>query len=428
MSGRLLPVLVFLVALVLAAMAWVAGFFTGVVVQQPRTKAPAHVERPPNFGLYDEAWRVVNREFYGERPASRSVTSNAVQGLVEALDDPYAAVLAADEVTAADEDPFHPHLVDTLGIWVEPVSGGANVLSVVPGSPAAAAKVSAEAEEDTRAGILPGDRILAAGEVALAGLSLARVKEALAGRGGDEEEHARGAADAERADTGAPGDTATLVVQRGDGPAFAVEIERAVVEVPGVAVTRPQPEVVVIALSHLDDEVLGKLDTALAALNEDPVEALVLDLRDNPGGSQEIARQVAGRFMKGDVWQEVTRDGAVSLQKANNDDAPSFRAPKRLVVLVNAGTAAGAEMVAAALRDGAGARLVGQPTLGKGTVQGLFPLVDGSLLRLTTAHWQTLAGLDADGVGLAPDAVVEGAAAQLETAVALALGSATAGG
>ncbi len=421
MSRRALPILVFVVALFLAGMAWVAGFVTGVVVHQPRTAVPAHVEPPPNFALYDEAWGVVNREFYGQRPAPESVTGDAVQGLVEALDDPYAAILAADEATGQD-DPFHPHLVDTLGLWVEPVSGGANVLSVVPGSPAATATAPGEDEGETRPAVLPGDRILAANDVALAGMGLAKVKAALAG---DAEEPA---ADSRASATAEPRDTTTLVLQRGDGPPFAVEIERAPVEVPNVVVTRPRPGVAVIALTHLDDPVLTEIDAVLSDLAQDPAEAIVLDLRDNPGGDLGVARQVAGRFMKGEVWREVTQDGELTPQKADLDGAPSFPAPQRLVVLVNAGTAAGAEMLAAALRDGAGATLVGEATLGKGTLQGLFPLADGSLLRLTTAHWQTLTGTDVDGIGLDPDQAVDGADAQLDAAVALALRSVTAGG
>jgi carboxyl-terminal processing protease len=391
---RALPVLVFVVALALAGMAWLAGFATGVVVNPPLAIAPAQVSPPANFGLFDEAWGVVNREFYGKRPAPADIANGAVAGLVGALDDPYAAFVRAQD-RQPGVDPFHPALIDGLGAWVEPVADGVVVVALAPDSPAAKAK------------LLPGDLVLAGGDKPLAGMSYSDALKALAGNVDSK---------------------VTLVLQRQGGAPQSVEVTRAKVEVPDVVVSRPRPGVLMLRPSHFDANVVAGLDEALAGLKGEPADALVLDLRDNPGGSLDSVRAVAGRFFAGDVWTEVTKSGQATPRAADATGAPDFPRPKRIVVLVNGGTTDGAEMLAGALRDRAGARLVGATTFGKGTVQDETVLPGDALLRLTVAQWRTPTGAEVDGHGLKPDQVVDGAAAQLDAALAAAAQPVTAGG
>lgn len=427
---RLMPILVFLGALVLAGIAWVAGFATFYVLKPPVTSAPANVEAPPRFALFNEAWGVVNREFYGEHPVAADVAKGAVAGLVAALGDDYGAYLTKEQA-AEGKDPFHPRLIESLGLWVEPVANGAVVLSIVPDSPAAlAVQPAAEGVTDTVpvAAILPGDHILAAGDQPLAGLDEVAMVAALSGK----PLPARaGEATDDAAATPTPiSDTAKaqLVLQRGDAQPMSVEVERGMVVLPNAALTRPAPGTAVLRLTHLDGDVLSELDEALASLQGEPAKALVLDLRDNPGGNPDVVRAVAGRFMDGDVWVEVDKAGDRTARAADTDGAPNFPRPERLVVLVNQGTAAGAEQLAAALRERSGARIVGQPTFGKASVQAVQTLADGSLLRLTVGSWETPGGTTVAGGGLKPDLAVDGADDQMDAALAAAGGSATAGG
>jgi carboxyl-terminal processing protease len=430
---RVMPILVFLGALVLAGAAWLAGFTTYYVLKPPVTSAPADVAAPPRFALFNEAWGVVNREFYGKRPVAADVAKGAVAGLVNALGDDYGAYLTKEQA-AEDEDPFHPRLIESLGLWVEPVANGAVVLSVVPGSPAAVALVAPDEGVSSTVktpAILPGDHVLAAGDQPLAGLDELAMVAALSGKplppaAGQPVDTA--AATPRPALSVTETAKAQLVLQRGDAQPTSVEVPRGAVLLSNVAMTRPAPDTAVLRLSHLDADVLADLDKALAELQAAPAKALVLDLRDNPGGSPAVVQAVAGRFLDGDVWVEVGKGGTRTARKADSDGAPDFPRPERLVVLVNQGTAAGAEQLAAALREGAGARIIGQPTFGKASVQAIQTLKDGSLLRLTVGTWETPSGASVADGGLQPDEAVDGAQDQMDAALAAAGGSVTAGG
>jgi carboxyl-terminal processing protease len=144
--------------------------------------------------------------------------------------------------------------------------------------------------------------------------------------------------------------------------------------------------------------------------------ALILELRNNPGGDLATLVEVAGRFIDGPAWREVRADGTETDHAAQNTAGKALPGKVRLVVLANAGTAGTAEMLAGALRDRRQARIIGTPSFGRGTVQSAWSLDDGSWLRMTTAEWRTPSGTPVDGVGLTPDESVDGAEAQTAAA------------
>jgi carboxyl-terminal processing protease len=256
--------------------------------------------------------------------------------------------------------------------------------------------------------IRPGDRILAAGDRPLAGLAVREALEALTGPD--------------------PALPAELVLQRADGQPFGVSVPHRPVEVPELAVDRPRPGVVMLRPGRLDARSLAALDAALGETAAEGPGSMVLDLRDNPGGDLETVRAFAGRFFDGQAWTELDRDGQPTARAAERSGAPRVAAPERLVVLVNGGTAGGAEMLAAALHEQAGARLIGEPTFGKAAIQSVATLADGSQLRLTVGSWQSPGGVTVADGGLEPDETVAGSAAQLDAALAALSGAKAAGG
>ncbi|MFN8423545.1 MAG: hypothetical protein U0470_09240 [Anaerolineae bacterium] len=109
------------------------------------------VAPPAQFGLYGEAWNYVNQEFYGDRPSPAQITDGAIEGMVEALDDPWALVVtessaggAASLPMPSADDPLAPQLIAPLGLWIADTSRGARILAVVPDGPAAKAELRAD--------------------------------------------------------------------------------------------------------------------------------------------------------------------------------------------------------------------------------------------------------------------------------------------
>ena len=161
---------------------------------------------------------------------------------------------------------------------------------------------------------------------------------------------------------------------------------------------RPTP---VMVISGRTGEELSR---AIRALREGGARALVLDLRGNGGGVVEGARDVLSQLIgHGIAFRELSKGGKESRH------AIPFRLRTvgwALAVLVDAGTASSAEILAAAIRDHERGLLIGEPTFGKGSVQGIFPLRDGSSVHVTISRWLSSDGHPIEGVGLQPDIAV----------------------
>lgn len=374
MSARVRgPLVLFGLATVFAIGAWVIGFGTALYLEPAPSPTPEVVERPANFSVFKEAWAIVDREFYGDMPDARQVTNRAVEGMIEAVGDPYAAFLDRGAASEA-RDSFQPQVVQGIGTWIEPVTDGALILSVVPDSPA------------QEIGLQPGDHILAAGTKPLAGMDRDSMLQEFHGDAGS---------------------SLILIVQRGQGAPFTVEAVRDDFDLPAVVVRQPKESTAYVRISHFTDAVVGELDEALGSIAAQGAESFVVDLRDNPGGEFESVRRVAGRFFDGPLYVEVDRDGNETEYEAEGSKRPEVEVAGSLVVLVNEGTASAAELLAAALRESVDAHIVGTPTFGKGTIQDVTELTDQSVIRLTVAEWRTPAGTTVKGEGLQPDETVQ---------------------
>ncbi len=162
-----------------------------------------------------------------------------------------------------------------------------------------------------------------------------------------------------------------------------------------------------IKLVEFRENTLKDFDNALKALEKNGINSLILDLRYNPGGLLNSAVDVSERFLKtGDMV--VYTKGRIKNQ--NIEFKSRYAKPYLdypLVVLVNAGSASGSEIVAGALQDNKRAIIVGTKTFGKGSVQTVIPLRDGSAIRLTTSKYFTPSGRSIHGEGIMPDVVVE---------------------
>jgi carboxyl-terminal processing protease len=216
---------------------------------------------------------------------------------------------------------------------------------------------------------------------------------------------------------GTAGSHVRIVVNRkGEPEPLHFELERSEVHVQTVRAERLPGGYGYVRVSHFSDSTPGDFDGAIVTLQTaagaPPLRGLVLDLRDNPGGVLESAVSVADAFLDGGVI--VRADGRTPDASFEMDATPGdllHGAP--VVVLVDAGSASGAEIVAGALRDHGRATLMGERTYGKGSVQTVLPLRDGEALKLTTSRYFTPSGRSIQERGLEPDVRIvarEGAA------------------
>jgi len=241
-----------------------------------------------------------------------------------------------------------------------------------------------------KAGILPGDVLIAVNGESAEGWSVA---------------------DAVKKIRGPQGTDVTLVVRHEDQTEVEVTIKRDTIEVPTVLADEvtgqdgnPIENLAYLEIQQFTEQTPGSLDEELARVVDAGYEGLILDLRRNPGGGLDSTVQVADMFLDdGIILTQVDRDGKETVYEAHEGteagDLP-------IVVLVGPGSASGSEVLAAALHDHGRATLIGEKTFGKGSVNHIRNLSNGGALYVTIARWRTPNGDLIEGVGLEPDVAV----------------------
>lgn len=358
----------FVLPLVLFSSSFVAGF------SYSWARLPEPVEgNPISLKVLWEAWRYVEQYYYGPTPAAVELTYGAIDGALEVLEDPYTR-LVRPVASSLEQDTLRGRF-GGIGAVVYQQDDGI-YLRPLPDS-------SAE-----KAGLMEGDRILAVDGTPLP--EGADVDTAVS--------RIRGPVDTE---------VAITVWRPATEEELTVRITRTELTQPTVEwrlIEGYEPTVGYVRIGLFGERTAEELQRALAALRAEGAQALILDLRGNPGGLLEAAVEVASRFLSGGVvLYEVHSDGSERTYTVR----PRARADEPVVVLVDGGSASASEIVAGALQDRGRAQLVGTTTRGKGSVQLSYALSDGSALHVTSALWLTPERHEINGVGLTPDLVVE---------------------
>ncbi len=203
---------------------------------------------------------------------------------------------------------------------------------------------------------------------------------------------------------GKEGTTVNVGLRTGDAPARVLELKRSRIKVPAVdsrIVTVDGKKIGYVRLAAFTRGATGALRTAIQDLKKKGAEALVFDLRGDPGGLVTEAVGVTGVFLP-EGSEVVVTQGLHSPRKVYRTDTSPVAGDLPLIVLVDEGSASASEIVAGALRDAKRGILVGQRTFGKALVQSTIPLRDGGALKLTTARYLTPSGYDLAKRGLPP--------------------------
>ena len=361
---------------VLAGAAIGAGLtlMRGVLADREPPPVPQAVAAVPRHRLLDIVAERVRRE-YVDVITDEQLESGAVAGMVEGLD-PHSAFLDAaeyDEMRVSTAGSY-----SGVGIEVAAQDGRIVVVAPIDGSPAALAGVRSRDVLDGIDGqpVRPG-----------------RLDEAIA--------RMRGAA----------GTRVRLEVSRPGEPApLQFELERTEVHVRTVRAEVLPGRYGYVRITQFNDSTPHDVEQVLADLQPGGtrLRGLVLDLRGNPGGVLESAVGVADEFL--DAGIIVRADGRTAESRFEMDaTAGDLLHGAPLVVLVDRGSASGAEIVAGALRDHGRATLMGERTFGKGSVQTVMPLTDGQALKLTTSRYFTPSGASIHERGLEPDVAIAAA-------------------
>ncbi|HET9122681.1 MAG TPA: S41 family peptidase [Acidiferrobacteraceae bacterium] len=305
--------------------------------------------------------------------SNKKLITYAIRGMLSRLD-PHSGYM--------DRRQFHDLEVDTegrfggLGLEVSMQRGMLVVVSPIDGSPAA------------HSGIKPGDVIIQINKQAVEGMTLGEAVHMMRGKAGSQ--------------------ITLTVVRKGTAKPLSFTLTRSVIHVPSVRGRMLAAGFGYLRISQFQSNTPANIRHQFADLvreNHGPLQGLVLDLRNNPGGVLTAAVSVADDFLQ---------HGVIVSTKGRTPDANhAFRATPGdllhgapMIVLVNGGSASAAEIVSGALQDHHRALVVGTQTFGKGSVQTILPMPNGGALRLTTAQYYTPDGKSIQDVGITPNIVV----------------------
>jgi len=348
-----------------------AAFFAGLMLSPQVTGFLRGQDASGHAPLLDEAWGVAEDLFYGELPTDQARTYGAGRGMLESFQDPYTVFIEPPQTELQSQQ--LSGRFGGIGASVRRENDGRIVLSPFPDRPAA------------QAGVEEGDVLVKIDSTAITPeMKFEEVTSLL------------------RGEVGTP---VKVEVDR-SGQQLAFNIKRAEISVPSVTwrMLDQTTGVGYLKLNIFAETSKDELVKGIDELRKQGAQKLIFDLRDNGGGLLDAAIAVASQFVDGVVVSEKHRDGRQQDFKA---EATGAARDLPLVVLINGGTASASEIVSGALQDGGRAVLVGQKSYGKGSVQNVVPLSDGSSIHVTVAEWVTPQGRQLAGNGLDPDIAVE---------------------
>jgi carboxyl-terminal processing protease len=396
--------LLFFMLATIVILAFLAGVFLAPLIRSSqstagvfRTQTSSRTEQ--DLSVLAEAWRVIERDYYDKLPDARTLTRGAVQGLVNALDDPYSAYQTSDDIASSQRE--IDGSLQSLGMAVEKRDDQLVVVTPLTSSPA------------QHAGIRTGDRIVQIDGRDTASLTLGEAVNLLRGPNGSK---------------------VLLSVVRNNTDALTFTVERGDLTSPLVSSLPLSDALYYVNVSFFDSSVSRDLNNLLQQLQSRAVRGVILDLRNNPGGYLDVAIEAAGAFIGDGVivsqqgragvytWSYQDQGKQIVIEGPDGKKSIALRytplpASVFVAVLVNRGTASAAEVLAAALQDHGRAVIIGERTFGKGAVTGDYTLSDGSSIHMTNGQWFSPKGRSVTGVGLTPDVQIADDAAHPEQMV-----------
>lgn len=336
--------------------------------EQPLTLSEGSVITEELLAKMQAVEAIINQFYYQDEIDQGNMAEGVYRGMVDSLGDPYSEYYSEEELTALMDQTEGIYYGIGAGITTDKDTTLPKISRVYSGTPA----------ED--AGLREDDIIYEVNGVSTYGLSTTDVVKQIKG---DE------------------GTNVTLtIVREGEGDFLYVDVERRKVETPTVDFRMLNSEAAYIAISEFDTVTTDQFAEALAMARGNNMKGLVIDLRSNPGGNLNTVVDIA-RMLLPEGLIVYTEDKYGERIEYSGDGARQLEVP--LVVLINGNSASASEILAGAVKDYGIGTLVGTTTFGKGIVQRVLPMKDGSAVKVTTSSYFTPKGNNIHGIGIEPD-------------------------
>lgn len=342
------------------------------IVKDKDGAIPDYLKKDVDFNLFWDIWSIIKKEAYDKDIPDTQLFYGALSGMVASLGDPHSVFFTPENTNGFNEE--LDGKFEGIGAEIGIRSNILTVIAPLDGSPA------------LKAGLRPKDVILEIDGYKTEGIGLVKAVSLIRGKHGTE--------------------VVLTIYRDGLKEAKKITILREAIKVNSVELEFKENNIAYIKIRQFNSETVPLFNEAIIEiLKKSNVAGIILDMRYNPGGYLQAAIDVSGEWIDGEVVvKEKVRNGDEILHRSNK----SAKLDKfKTVVLVNAGSASGSEIVAGALQDLGRATIVGTQTYGKGSVQKLIDLKDGSSIKLTVAKWFTPKGNSIEGNGITPDVVVD---------------------
>jgi carboxyl-terminal processing protease len=327
-----------------------------------------------DFSLFWEAWHKLQEKYVDkEKFDIQKMIYGAISGMVNSLEDPYTTFLNPEDTKRFIEDV--KGTFEGVGMEIGIKKGQLQVIAPLEGTPA------------QKAGLRAGDKIIKVGDTLTADITIDEAVDLIRGPEGTE---------------------VTLTVYREEwGQTKEIKVVRGVIEIPSLKWELKEDDIAYLRIYHFTEKASFDFTKAAIEILTSPAQKIILDLRNNPGGYLEIAQDIAGWFLERGQTVVIEDFGQIKEQKVYKAKGNASLVGYPMVILINQGSASGSEILAGALRDNRGIKLIGEKSYGKGSVQELERLREGSSLKITVARWLTPEGELITDVGLEPDIKIE---------------------
>lgn len=330
-----------------------------------------------------EAYEVLKSR-HVSAPDEVGLADAAIEGMVNSLNDPYTEYFSPEELKGFTSSINQTYI--GIGVRLGVSTDSYYIDEIFPGSSAI--------NKDVRT----GDWIVQVNGESIKGWELEKVTSTIKGE---------------------EGTTVKLTLQR-EGKLHVVELTRKQVAIPVVTAKRVDARTGYVQLTTFSMDASSHLKQAIQGLQQDGLDTLVLDLRNNPGGYLQSALNIASLFIEeGVLIHTRDREGKDQPLHIISGEMPSYK----LIVLVNEGSASASEVLSGALQDHQAGTIVGTKTYGKGSVQSIVSLESGGAIKVTIQEYYTPNGRPVNKVGITPDVEVKDRVAQIITAMHVAGGS-----